>query len=106
VINGLSVVGKDIGQIKLVVSGAGAAALACVDLLVDVGVPRENVWLTDLAGVVYQGRQELMDPQKERFAQATELRTLAQVIEGADVFLGLSAGGVLKPPMVAAMAAN
>ena len=103
-INGLKVVGKDIKQIKLVVSGAGAAALACVDLLVDLGLPIENIWLTDLAGVVYQGRVELMDPDKSRFAQPTDQRTLAEVIEGADMFLGLSAGGVLKPPMVAKMA--
>ena len=90
---------------KLVVSGAGAAALACVDLLVDIGLPRENIWLTDLAGVVYKGRTELMDPDKARFAQPTQQRTLAEVIVGADIFLGLSAGGVLKPPMVATMAA-
>jgi len=104
ILNGLRVVDKDIRNVKLVVSGAGAAALACVDLLVDLGLPIENIWLTDLAGVVYQGRTELMDPQKERFAQSTELRSLAQVIPEADIFLGLSAGGVLKPPMAAAMA--
>ena len=103
-LNGLKVVGKDIKKIKLVVSGAGAAALACVDLLVDLGLPIENIWLTDLAGVVYQGRTELMDPDKARFAQPTNKRTLAEVIEDADMFLGLSAGGVLKPPMVAKMA--
>jgi malate dehydrogenase (oxaloacetate-decarboxylating)(NADP+) len=100
VLNGLAVVGKPIDQVKLVVSGAGAAALACVDLLVDVGLPIRNIWLTDLAGVVYAGRAELMDPDKARFAQATSLRSLAEVIKGADVFLGLSAGGVLKPPML------
>jgi malate dehydrogenase (oxaloacetate-decarboxylating)(NADP+) len=105
-INGLQVVGKDIAKIKLVVSGAGAAALACVDLLLDLGLPRENVWLTDLAGVVYQGRVELMDPEKERFAQATSARVLKEVIEGADVFLGLSAGGVLTQEMVKKMAAQ
>jgi len=102
--NGLQVVGKDIKQVKLVVSGAGAAALACVDLLLDLGLPIENVWLTDLAGVVYSGRTELMDPEKARFAQPTAARKLAEVIGGADVFLGLSAGGVLKPDMVKAMA--
>ena len=102
--NGLQVVGKDIKKVKLVVSGAGAAALACVDLLLDLGLPIENVWLTDLAGVVYQGRTELMDPEKARFAQPTQARKLAEVIGGADVFLGLSAGGVLKPDMVRAMA--
>jgi malate dehydrogenase (oxaloacetate-decarboxylating)(NADP+) len=105
-LNGLQVVGKDIRQVKLVVSGAGAAALACVELLVDLGLPREQVWLTDLAGVVYRGRTELMDPLKSRFAQETPARRLAEVIGGADVFLGLSAGGVLKPDMVAAMAAR
>lgn len=104
--NGLQVVGKDISKVKLVVSGAGAAALACVDLLLDLGLPRENVWLTDLAGVVYEGRTELMDPEKARFAQPTSARKLAEVIAGADVFLGLSAGGVLKPDMVRAMAAR
>ncbi|MFO7304267.1 MAG: NADP-dependent malic enzyme [Gammaproteobacteria bacterium] len=105
-LNALIVVGKRIDEIKLVVSGAGAAALACVDLLVDLGLPKENIWVTDLAGVVYKGRRELMDPEKERFAQDTHYRTLAEVIVGADVFLGLSAGGVLKPEMVKAMAAR
>ncbi len=105
-LNGLSVVGKRIDQVKLVVSGAGAAALACVDLLVELGVPKHNVWLTDLAGVVYRGRAELMDPEKERFAQDTPHRILRDVIADADVFLGLSAGGVLKPDMVASMAAR
>jgi malate dehydrogenase (oxaloacetate-decarboxylating)(NADP+) len=102
--NGLQVVGKEISKVKLVVSGAGAAALACVDLLLDLGLARENVWLTDLAGVVYQGRKELMDPEKIRFAQPTEARTLREVIGGADVFLGLSAGGVLTQDMVKRMA--
>ncbi|MCC2656490.1 MAG: NADP-dependent malic enzyme [Panacagrimonas sp.] len=105
-LNGLKVVGKDITKIKLVVSGAGAAALACVDLLLDLGLPRENIWLTDLAGVVYEGRTELMDPDKAQFAQRTSQRTLAEVIEGADMFLGLSAGKVLKPEMVAKMNAS
>jgi malate dehydrogenase (oxaloacetate-decarboxylating)(NADP+) len=104
VLNGLQVVGKRIDQVKLVVSGAGAAALACVDLLVDVGLPTRNIWLTDLAGAVWKGRIELMDPEKARFAQETDARTLAEVIGGADLFLGLSAGGVLKPEMVAQMA--
>ncbi|RYZ61292.1 MAG: NADP-dependent malic enzyme, partial [Proteobacteria bacterium] len=97
VLNGLSVVGKPISSAKLVVSGAGAAALACVTLLVKLGLPRENIWLTDLAGVVYEGRAELMDPDKAAFAQKTDARTLDDVMAGADVFLGLSAGGVLKP---------
>ena len=106
ILNGLKVVGKDIKQCKLVVSGAGAAALACLDLIVDLGFPIENIYVTDLAGVVYQGRVELMDPDKERFAQNTDARTLAEIIPGADIFLGLSAGGVLKPEMVKAMAAK
>ena len=105
-LNALAVVGKKIDTVKLVVSGAGAAALACVDLLVDLGLPIEHIWLTDLAGVVYQGRAELMDPDKARYAQATDARTLAEVIPDADLFLGLSAGGVLKPEMVQAMAAR
>src|SRR6202020_342238 len=105
-INGLKVVGKNIGTVKMVVSGAGAAALACVDLLLDLGLGRENVWLTDLPGVVYEGRQELMDPEKARFAQPTSARTLAEVIRAADVFLGLSAGGVLTQDMVRAMASK
>src|SRR5690606_17511105 len=103
-LNGLKVVGKDIRKSKLVVSGAGAAALACLDMMLDLGFVRENIYVTDLAGVVYQGRVELMDPAKEKFAQKTDARTLAEVIVGADIFLGLSAGGVLKPEMVAAMA--
>jgi malate dehydrogenase (oxaloacetate-decarboxylating)(NADP+) len=102
-INGLKVVGKDIKQVKVVTSGAGAAALACLDLMVDLGLPLENIWVTDIEGVVYEGRTALMDPDKARFAQKTEARKLAEVIQGADVFLGLSAGGVLKPEMVAAM---
>ena len=103
-LNGLQIVGKHVGKIKMVVSGAGAAALACMDLLLDFGLARENVWLTDLAGVVYEGRKELMDPEKARFAQPTHARTLDEVIQDADVFIGLSAGGVLKPAMVAKMA--
>ncbi|AEA63515.1 NADP-dependent malic enzyme [Burkholderia gladioli] len=105
-INGLKVVGKDIKQVKVVTSGAGAAALACLDLMVDLGLPIENVWATDIEGVVYQGRTTLMDPDKARFAQATSARTLDEVIEGADVFLGLSAGGVLSAAMLKKMAAN
>jgi malate dehydrogenase (oxaloacetate-decarboxylating)(NADP+) len=105
-LNALKVSGKDIKKIKLVTSGAGAAALACVGLLVKLGVPRENIWLTDLAGVVYEGRTELMDEDKAVFAQKTTHRTLAEVIVGADVFLGLSAAGVLKKDMVAKMAAH
>ncbi len=106
ILNGLQVCDKKIAQVKLVVSGAGAAALACVDLLLDLGLRRENIWLADLAGVVYAGRQELMDAEKARFAQPTEARTLDDIIGGADVFLGLSAGGVLTPDMVRRMATN
>ena len=106
ILNGMKVVGKQMQDCKLVVSGAGAAALACLDLIVDLGFPIKNITVTDLAGVVYKGRTELMDPDKERFAQDTKARTLAEVIPGADIFLGLSAGGVLKPEMVKAMAAK
>jgi malate dehydrogenase (oxaloacetate-decarboxylating)(NADP+) len=106
ILNGLKVVGKDLKKVKLVTSGAGAAALACLGLLVKLGIPRENIWVTDLAGVVYEGRTELMDEDKAQFVQKTSARTLVDVIEGADIFLGLSAGGVLKPEMVAKMAAK
>ncbi len=104
ILNGLKVVGKDMKECKMVVSGAGAAALACLDLMVDLGFPIENIWVTDLAGVVYSGRVELMDPDKARFAQPTDARSLADVIADADIFLGLSAGGVLKQDMVMKMA--
>jgi malate dehydrogenase (oxaloacetate-decarboxylating)(NADP+) len=103
-LNGLKVVGKDIGDVKLVVSGAGAAALACLGLLELLGLPREHIWVTDIEGVVYEGREVLMDAEKSRFAQRTTARKLSEVIDGADVFLGLSAGGVLKKEMVATMA--
>ncbi len=103
-LNGLKVAGKDPKKIKFVTSGAGAAALACLGLLVKLGIPREHIWVTDLAGVVYEGRTELMDEDKRFFAQPTAARTLAEVIADADVFLGLSAGGVLKPEMVRKMA--
>jgi malate dehydrogenase (oxaloacetate-decarboxylating)(NADP+) len=106
ILNGLKVVGKDIGNVKLVVSGAGAAALACLKLLVDMGMQRSNIIVTDIKGVVFRGRKEEMDPEKERFAVETRARTLGEVIDGADVFLGLSAGGVLKPEMVRRMAAR
>ena len=104
ILNGLKVAGKDPKDVKLVTSGAGAAALACVGLLVKLGIARANVWVTDLAGVVYEGRTELMDADKIIYAQKTAARTLSEVIEGADVFLGLSAGGVLKGEMVKKMA--
>jgi len=106
VLNGLRVVGKDPKKVKLVTSGAGAAALACLGLLVKLGIPRENIFVTDLAGVVYEGRTELMDEDKIVFAQKTSARTLREVMVGADIFLGLSAGGVLKPDMVASMASK
>ncbi len=104
ILNGLKIVGKKIEDVKLVTSGAGAAALACLNQLVSLGLRRENVWVTDIKGVVYQGRKELMDPYKEPYAQPTNARTLADVMPGADVFLGLSAGGIVTQEMVAGMA--
>jgi malate dehydrogenase (oxaloacetate-decarboxylating)(NADP+) len=104
ILNGLEYLGKDLKKIKLVTSGAGAAALACLDLLVMLGIPVENIWVTDIKGLAYEGRVEEMDEIKARYAKKTDMRTLAEVIEGADVFLGLSAGGVLKPEMVKKMA--
>src|SRR5207302_4263664 len=101
VLNALKVSGKKIGEVKLVTSGAGAAALACLGLLVKLGIPRENMWVTDLAGVVYKGRTELMDEDKIIYAQDAAHRTLADVIVGADIFLGLSAAGELKAEMAA-----
>ena len=106
ILNALKVVGKHPTQVKLVTSGAGAAALACLGLLVKLGIPRHNIYVTDLAGVVYEGRTELMDEDKIQFAQKTNARSLSEIIEGADIFLGLSAGGVLKKEMVARMAAK
>ena len=104
IMNGLRVVGKRLEDVKLVASGAGAAALSCLDLLVRLGLPMENIWVTDIKGVVYEGRVEEMDPNKARYAKKTKARTLAEVMPDADVFLGLSAGGVLKPGMVKVMA--
>ena len=104
--NGLKVVGKDISQVKLVASGAGAAALACLDMLVAMGMKMENIFVTDIAGVVYTGRVAEMDDNKARYAKDTKARTLADVIGGADILLGLSAAGVVKPAMVKAMAVN
>jgi len=104
VLNGLRVVGKSLPDVKLVTSGAGAAALSCLEFLLTLGLKREHTWVTDIAGVVYEGREAEMDPDKARFARRTDARRLAEVIEGADVFLGLSAGGVLKPDMVQKMA--
>ena len=104
--NGLKVVGKDIANVKLVASGAGAAALACLDMLVAMGMKMENIFVTDIAGVVYKGRVAEMDDNKARYAKDTQARTLAEVIGGADILLGLSAAGVVKPDMVKVMAAN
>jgi malate dehydrogenase (oxaloacetate-decarboxylating)(NADP+) len=104
VLNGLKVVGKDIGGAKLAVSGAGAAALACLDQLVSLGMKMENITVSDIKGVVYAGRVEEMDANKARYARETPARTLGEIIAGADIFLGLSAAGVLKPEMVKKMA--
>ena len=106
ILNGLHLIGKDLSKVKIVASGAGAAALACLDLLVLLGAPVENIWVTDIHGLVYQGRVEEMDEIKARYAKASEMRGLGEVIADADVFLGLSAGGVLKPEMVQKMAAR
>ncbi len=106
VLNGLKVVGKKIEDARLVCSGAGAAALTCLDLLLNLGLRLQNVTVSDIQGVVYQGRKEEMDPYKEKYAKKTDARALGDVMEGADIFLGLSAGGVLKPAMVAKMAKN
>src|SRR5215216_6072742 len=102
--NALHLTGKRIDAVKIVASGAGAAALACLNLLVSLGVDRRNIWISDIEGVVYEGRPQLMDAWKSVYAQKTEKRTLAEIIAGADIFLGLSAGGVLKPDMVKRMA--
>jgi len=104
VLNAVDLSNKRLSDIKIVASGAGAAALACLNLLVSRGAKRENIWVTDLEGVVYEGREKLMDPWKSVFAQKTDKRVLNDVIDGADVFLGLSAGGVLMPDMVKRMA--
>src|SRR5690606_22935765 len=103
-VNGLKVVGKNIADVRLVCSGAGAAAIACLDMMVSVGLRRENIYVCDSKGVIYDGREPNMEPTKARYAQKTEGRTLGDVIAGADVFLGLSTAGVLKPEMVAKMA--
>jgi len=106
VLNGLKVVGKDITKVKLVCSGAGAAALACLDLLVSLGLSMQNIWVADIKGVVYSGRKEEMDDNKARYAQDTKARTLAELMPDADIFLGLSAARVLKPEMVKHMGAR
>jgi malate dehydrogenase (oxaloacetate-decarboxylating)(NADP+) len=102
--NGLELVGKNIGDVKLVVSGAGAAAIAILDLLVGLGLNRANVFACDSKGLIYEGRGDTFNPEKARYAQATNLRTLADVMPDADVFLGCSTGGVLSPLMVKGMA--
>jgi malate dehydrogenase (oxaloacetate-decarboxylating)(NADP+) len=104
VLNALKLIGKSIGEVKLAGSGAGAAALACLDMLVSLGLRHENITISDIGGVVYKGRTELMDEYKARYAQETRARTLAEILPNADIFLGLSAGGVLKPEMLRAMA--
>jgi len=103
-LNGLELVGKDIGSVKVAVSGAGAAALACLDVMVGLGIKRENVFVCDSKGVIYEGRPGGYDASKERVAQKTDLRTLADVVNGADVFLGCSTAGVLTQAMVKTMA--
>jgi malate dehydrogenase (oxaloacetate-decarboxylating)(NADP+) len=103
-LNALKVVGKDIGQVKLVASGAGAAAIACLDMMVSLGVKRENVFVTDSKGVIWQGREANMEANKARYAQNTDKRTLADIVAGADVFLGCSTAGVLTGDMVKTMA--
>ena len=103
VLNALAVVGKDIGKVKVVSTGAGAAGIACLDMLVQLGVARENIWVADRIGVIYSGRKDDMDDAKQRYARDTSARTLGEIIGGADIFLGLSAGGALKPEMVKRM---
>jgi len=105
VVNALLVAGKNIEQVKLATSGAGAAGIACLDMLVALGMKPENILAVDREGVLYEGRPHL-DPDKARYARATTKRSLAEIVEGADIFLGLSAGGVLKPEAVASMATN
>ena len=102
--NGLQIVGKDLDKVKVVTSGAGAAAIACLDLLVDMGVPIENIIATDKDGVIHEGRKSEMHVKQGRYAQKTHMRSLGEVIDGADVFLGLSAPNVLTPEMLNKMA--
>ncbi|KWT81462.1 malic enzyme [Agrobacterium tumefaciens str. B6] len=106
VTNALELAGKSLSSVKIVASGAGAAALACLNLLVAMGAKKENIWVHDIEGLVYDGRNELMDEWKEVYAQKTDKRVLAETIDGADVFLGLSAAGVLKPELLERMAEN
>jgi malate dehydrogenase (oxaloacetate-decarboxylating)(NADP+) len=102
--NALTINGKKLEDCKIVASGAGAAAIACLNLLVSLGAQRKNIWVCDIDGLVYEGRNTLMDKWKSVYAQKTDKRTLGDVIGGADIFLGVSAGGVLKPEMVKQMA--
>jgi malate dehydrogenase (oxaloacetate-decarboxylating)(NADP+) len=104
ILNGLVVVGKDIGKVKVVCSGAGAAAIACLDLLVFLGIKKENVFVTDSKGVLYHGRDNDMEPNKARYARKTTARTLNDIMEDADIFLGLSTAGVMTQDMVKKMA--
>lgn len=106
ILNGLRVIHKKFEDIKLVSTGGGSAGIACLNLLLTMGVKRENVWLVDHLGVIYEGRKEEMNPEKASYAQKTDARTLDDVIDDADVFLGLSAGGILKPDMVKKMSAK
>jgi len=106
VTNGLRVVGKKPEDVKLVCSGAGAAALACLDMLVAIGIKQENIWVSDIKGVVWKGRVEEMDDNKARYAQVTDLRRVDQLLEGADVFLGLSAARVIQPEWLTKMAVS
>ena len=103
-LNALKVVGKDIGTVKLVASGAGAAAIACLDMMVSMGIKQQNVWVTDSKGVIWHGREANMEANKARYAQDTGARTLADIVDGADVFLGCSTAGVLTGEMVKTMA--
>ncbi|MFC5478278.1 NADP-dependent malic enzyme [Massilia suwonensis] len=105
-LNALKVVGKEIGQVKLVASGAGAAAIACLDMMVVLGVKREHIWVTDSKGVIWKGREANMEANKARYAQETDARTLADIVRDADVFLGCSTAGVLSGEMVKTMAAQ
>src|SRR3970282_518284 len=103
-LNGLRLVGKEIGDVKLVCTGAGAAALACLDMLVTLGLKKENIWVADDLGVVYAGRERGMEAKKARYARATKARAFSELMPGADIFLGLSAGGILKPVWLKDMA--
>ncbi len=106
ILNGLRLIGKKPEEVTLACSGAGAAAIACLELLVEFGIPRENMIICDSKGVVYTGREKGMDPHKARFARDTKLRTLAEAVEGADIFLGLSVAGILSPEMLKTMASK